>query len=156
MRESRSNVSPSLFISSTPNYASFNLSLKCFLKVTLLSRAKPRCFWESARETSILFQETLGWVNWFFYLDKITLCAGFLGSGLKSIFHLYAHRDIKLRSRFKYLADSLRFRTTEKSNVSSANNLAMELSPSNISFIHIENNGGPRMHPFGTPALIGS
>ena len=43
-----------------------------------------------------------------FFPGKITLRESFLGSGLKSIFHWYTHWEIKLRSIFKYLADSLR------------------------------------------------
>ena len=91
-----------------------------------------------------------------FFLEKITSCAGFLGSGLKSIFHWYAHWEITLRSRFKYLADSLISWTIGKSDLSSANNSAMELSPSGRSITYIKNNRGPRMDPCGTPVLIGS
>ena len=87
-----------------------------------------------------------------FFLEKITSCAGFLGSGLKSIFHWYTHWEITLRSRFKYLADSLGCWTKEKREVSSANNLAIELSPSGRPLIYIKNNSGPRMEPCGTPA----
>ena len=79
----------------------------------------------------------------------------FLGSGLKSIFHWYAHYEITLRSRFKCLADSLGSWTIEKREVSSANNLAIEFSPSGRLLIYIKNNRGPRMDPCGTPALIG-
>ena len=61
---------------------------------------------------------------------KSTSCGGVLGCGLKSIFHWYANWEIILRSRFKYLADSLRSWIIEKSDVSSANNLAREMSPS--------------------------
>ena len=89
-----------------------------------------------------------------FFLEKITSCAGFLGSGLKSIFHWHAHCKITLRSRFKYLADSLRSWTIKK--VSSANNLAIELSPSGRPLIYIKNNRGPRMDHCGTPALTGN
>ena len=91
-----------------------------------------------------------------FFLEKITSCAGFLGSGLKSIFHWYAHWEITIRSRFKYLADSLGSWTIEKREVLSANNLAVELSPLGKSLIYIKNNRGPRMDPCGTPALIGN
>ena len=60
------------------------------------------------------------------------------------------------RSRFKYLADSLRSWTTEKSDLSSANNLAMEMSPSGRSLIYIKNNRGPSRDPCVTLALMGS
>ena len=65
-----------------------------------------------------------------------------------------AHLEIMLRSRFKYLADSLRSWTLEKSDISLANNLAMELNPSGRSLTYIENNRGPRMDPCGSLALI--
>ena len=91
-----------------------------------------------------------------FFLEKITSCAGFLGFGLKRIFHWSAHRDITPRSRFKYLADSLRSWTAEKNDVSSANNLAMELSPSDRSLIYIKNNRCSRMDSCRIPAFITS
>ena len=83
----------------------------------------------------------------FFFLEKFTSCAGFLGSELKIIFHWYAIREIALSSKFKYLADSLRSWKIGKSDVSLGNNLAMELSPSARSLIHIKNNRGPGMDP---------
>ena len=59
----------------------------------------------------------------FLFLEKITSSADFSGSGLKSIFHWYDHWEITLRSKFKYLADSLGSSwTMEKGDVSSANN----------------------------------
>ena len=70
-----------------------------------------------------------------FFPGKITLRESFLGSGLKSIFHWYTHWEIKLRSIFKYLADSLRSWKKKKSDVLSANNLAMKLSSSGKSLI---------------------
>ena len=95
--------------------------------------------------------------QWFLYFYLVVKrLKRFLGSGLKSIFHWYAHWEITLRSRFKYLADSLGSWTIEKREVSSANNLAIELSPSGRSLIYIKNNRGPRMDPCGTPALIGN
>ena len=91
-----------------------------------------------------------------FFLEKITSCAGFLGSGLKIIFRWYAHWETTLRPRFKCLADSLGSWTIEKRDVSSVNNLAMELSPSGRSLIYIKNSKGLWMDLCGTPALIGS
>ena len=93
----------------------------------------------STRNFNIVVKDTrMGF--FIFFLDKITSYAGFLGSGLKSIFHWYAHWEITLRSRFKYLADSLGSWTIEKRDVSSADNLAIELSPSGRSLIYIGNN----------------
>ena len=89
-----------------------------------------------------------------FFLEKITSRPGFLGSGLKSIFQWYAHCKITLRSRFKYLADSLRPWTIKK--VSLANNLAIELSPTGRPLIYIKNNRGPMMDPCGALALTGN
>ena len=42
---------------------------------------------------------------------------------------------------------------TEKREVSSAKSLVLEDKPSAKSLIYIENNNGPRMKPWGTPAL---
>ena len=75
---------------------------------------------------------------------------------MRSIFHWFAHWEITLRSRFKYLADSLRFWKIEKSDVSLANNLAVEVTRSGRLLMYIKNNRGPTMDPCGTPALIGS
>ena len=105
---------------------------------------------------NIVVKDTrMGFFN-FFFLEKITSCAGFLGSGLKSLSYWYAHWKITLRPIFKHLADSLRSWTVEKSDISSANSLGMELSPSGRSLKYIKNKRDPRMEPCGTPALIGS
>ena len=90
-----------------------------------------------------------------FFLEKITSCTGSSGSGLKSIFHWYTHWEIVLRSRFKYLADSLESWAIEKRDVSSANNLAVELSPSGRSLIYIKKSRVPSTDPCGTPVLTG-
>ena len=90
-----------------------------------------------------------------FFLEKITSCAGFLGSGLKSIFQWYAHQEITLRSRFKYLSDSLRSWTRKKSDVSSANNLTMELSPSSRSIKYINSKNVQEWHPVSLGAARG-
>ena len=65
-------------------------------------------------------------------------------------------RKLHLDQLFKYLADSLRSRIIDKSDVSMANNLAVELSPSGRSLISFKDNKGPRIDPCGTPGLIGN
>ena len=72
-----------------------------------------------------------------FFLEKITSCAGFLGSLLKSIFYWHAHWEFILTSKFRYLADSLKSWILEKSDESSTNNSGMELSRSDRSLIYI-------------------
>ena len=42
---------------------------------------------------------------------------------------------------------------TLKRNVSSANNFVLEDKSPDKSFIQIKNNNGPRVEPWGTPAL---
>ena len=99
------------------------------------------------RNFNVVVKDTRMGFFFFFFLEKIISCSGFLGSGLKIIFHCYANWKITLRSRFKNLADSLGSKTIEKRDISSANNLEIELSPSGRSFIYIKNNRGPRMDP---------
>ena len=72
-------------------------------------------------------------VGFFFFSGENYLMRRFFRIWVKKNFHWYAHREITLRSRFKYLADSLRSWTIKKIEVLSANNLAIELSPSDRS-----------------------
>ena len=46
--------------------------------------------------------------------------------------------------------------TTEKRDVSPANNLAFDLRPSGKSLMYIRKSKGPRTEPCGTPALTSS
>ena len=62
---------------------------------------------------------------------------GFLASRLNDIFQLYVHLEIVSRSFARSLALSSLFLTTEKREVSSANNLTLDFNPSGKSLIYI-------------------
>ena len=65
-----------------------------------------------------------------FFLESNTSCASILGSEFNDICQLYAHLEIVPRSFVKSLALSPLFIITEKREVSSANNLTLDLRPS--------------------------
>ena len=56
------------------------------------------------------------------------------------------------KSSFKFCADECLLCITEKSDVSSANNLGFETKFSGNSFMYIKKSKGPRIEPRGTPA----
>ena len=79
---------------------------------------------------------------------------GLGGSGLKLIFHWNAQLLIFLKSLFKWAAEVLISRTTEKREVLSAKGLAFVDRSSERSLMQIKNNSGPSMDSWGTPASI--
>ena len=89
----------------------------------------------------------------FSFLEKITSWACLLGSGLKLIFHWKAHCFILERSLLSSKVVITETWITEKREISSAKSLVLEDKPSDKSLIYIKNNNGPRMEPWGTPAL---
>ena len=103
--------------------------------------------------TTILLKFNDGWFGLLSFLEKITSCACLLGSGLKLIFHWNAHLFIFFRSSFKFFADKVISWTTENREVSSANSLGFEIRLSKRSLVNIRRKRGPRIYPWGTPAL---
>ena len=65
-----------------------------------------------------------------FFLESNTSCASILGSEFNDSCQLYAHLEIVPRSFVKSLALSPLFIITEKREVSPANNLTLDFSPS--------------------------
>ena len=61
-------------------------------------------------------------------------------------------RELFFESLFRSIFEASTFLTTEKSEVSSANNLGFGAIFSDKSSIYIKNNIGPRIDPWGTPA----
>ena len=59
-----------------------------------------------------------------------------------------------VQSLFNSLADLVILSTTENSDVSSANNFALDAKSSNKSFMCIRKSNGPSIEPCGTPASI--
>ena len=102
-RISRQYITKSFYLTNTKKrFIQFILN-----KVSLLS--KPACelnpsafenlyFWEIRIfwETSNIVVKDTKMGFFIFFLEKISSYAGFLGSGLKSIFHSYAHWEITL------------------------------------------------------------
>ena len=109
---------------------------KYSLKFSLLSKIKPRCFSHSVWVTWELLKVRLGWTGLLSFLLIITSCACLVRSGLNIIFHWYAHLLIFLRSLLSSSVLAAMSRTTEKSDVSSANNyFALVIKPSGRSLI---------------------
>ena len=77
----------------------------------------------------------LGWINYDFFLENKTSFAIFVGSGLKDIFHWWAHLLIFSGPFLSFLAESLTFLTTENSYVSSTNSLGEQESSEGRSFM---------------------
>ena len=111
------------------------------LKFNFSSRMMPKCFCWLALCTWTLLKWIIGWVIFEFFLENNTSCAGFLGSGLNDIFHLYAHLEMMSRSFVRSLALSSLFLTTEKREVPFANNLTLDFNPSGISLIYMYRKG---------------
>ena len=60
---------------------------------------------------------------------------------------------IFFRSLFNSIVDVFISCTTENREVSSANSLALDDKPSGKSLIQIKKSNGPKIDPWGTPAL---
>ena len=110
-------------------------SFKCPLKFSLLSKIKPRCFWDSVWLTWELLKVRLGWTGLLSFLLKITSCACLVRSGLNMIFHWQAYLLTFLRSFLSSWVLAAMSQKTEKSDVSSANNFALVIKPSGRSLI---------------------
>ena len=130
-----------------------SLSLRCSWKSSLVSKIIPRCLWFVDWMTTVLLKFNDGWFGLLSFLEKISSCGYLLGSGLKLIFHWNAHLFIFFRSSFKFFADKVISWTTENREVSSANSLGFEIKLSERSLTNIKKKRGPRIDPWGTPAL---
>ena len=89
---------------------------------------------------------TFHWKNYF--------CACFEVSGLKEIFYVSGQSVTLLSSFLSCDAELFLFWTTGKSDVSFAKSFTMDEVPSIKSYMQIRINSGPRIEPYGTPALI--
>ena len=96
--------------------------------VFLLDYCKKRkCFWISDWVMLVPLNAREGWFNFRSLWEKITSFACLLIWGLKFIFHWKAQLLIFSKSSFKLIPDWFISYTTEKSEVSPANNLGFEL-----------------------------
>ena len=82
-----------------------------------------------------------------FYKKKISSCACLVGSGLKLTFRWKAHSPIFFKLLFRSIFDASAFLTTNKSDVSSANNLGFDARLSDKSLIEIKKNSGQELNP---------
>ena len=83
----------------------------------------------------------------------MTSWACLLGSGLKLIFHWKAQSLIFFKSLFSSFTEVVVSCFTEHRDVSSANSFALEDKSPDKSFMYIKNNNGPKMEPWGMPAV---
>ena len=88
------------------------------------------------------------------YICLITSLACFFGLGLSCFFHWYAQFLIISRSEFKVFWELFESMIFEKSEVSSAKILHIDIIPSGKSFIYIKDKRGPNTDPWGTPVFI--
>ena len=130
-----------------------SLSLKYSWKSSLVSKIISRCLWIADWMSSVSWKLNHGSFDLLIFLEKITFWACFLGSRLKFIFHWNVHLFIFFRSSFKFCAGKVTSWTTEKSKVSSGSSLGFETNLSEKSLINIKKKRGPKLDPWGTPAL---
>ena len=74
---------------------------------------------------------------------------------MKPIFHWKAQLFVLFNSLFKSSGTDVTLWTIDKSVVWSAKSLGLEANFSHKSFLQIRNNRGPRIKPWGAPALKG-
>ena len=118
-------------------------------------KCRPKCFWELALLSGILFKNIRGWIFLVGFLLKVTSCACFVGSGLKHIFHWKAHLFIFSGLLFRLLAVLLGTLVVENRDVSSAaKKLGLQWRLSDKSLMYIRNKSRPNIEPWGTPALL--
>ena len=125
---------------------------RCSLKSNLESKTIPRSLWDSVKLTVLWLKikhESL--VFWSFRL-KITSCPCLVRSGLKFILYWIVQVLILVKSLFNSLAELVVFSTIENSDVSSANNFALDAKSSDKSFMYIRKSNGPSLDPCGTSA----
>ena len=116
---------------------------------------RPRCFWVDFLFIRRLLKKTTGWLLTFFLREKISSLASLNTSQLNIIFHWYACWEIFDKSSLGLFKEFECCLTTEKIGVSSAKSLGLESNLLGKSFIYTKKNNGPKIDPWGTPALIG-
>ena len=107
----------------------------CKWKSYLVSNTIPRWFWEEDDLTKLWLKSNSGSLILLIFLLKITSWACLLGSGLKFSFYRKAQSLLILKSLLKSVVVELISWTTEKREVSSANNFGFEVKSSGKSLI---------------------
>ena len=75
------------------------------LKSSFESKTMPKCLWWGYFLMTLLLKATGGWELFFVFLEKITLFACLLGSGLNCNFHWKTHLLVFSKSEFNSFAD---------------------------------------------------
>ena len=101
---------------------------KFSLKLNLLSRNIPKCFWKVVCRTAFSLKNKGGWLVVCNLHEKISSCTCSVASGLKFILQWNAHSPILFTSLFRSIFETSTFSTTEKSEVSPASNLGLMLT----------------------------
>ena len=127
---------------------------KCLSNNNVSSRMIPQCSWEEVLLTWLILNIKGGCGVFFNFCLKITSYACLLMSGLKLIFHCNAQSWTLSRSSFNSFTEASTLKTAENNEVSSAKSFAPDEKSSVKSLIYIENRGGIKIDPWGTPALI--
>ena len=113
------------------------------LKSNFESRTTPNCFWWGHVVIILLLNVTGGYVHVFDFREKITLFASVFGSRLNCIFHWYAQFLTISKSEFRIFWEFLVSMIFEKSELSSAKILHIDIILSGKSFIYTKNKRGP-------------
>ena len=100
-----------------------------------------------SNRTGVLVNDNGGCFGLDCFGEKTTSCTCLFLSGLKDIFHLYAHSEIYSKSLFSLLAEMSGSFTTEKSSVSSAKSLTVEKIFSDKSLIILRKIGDLKWIP---------
>ena len=99
-----------------------NIMFRCSSKFTWLSKITPRCFWQAVCLTFVFLKLSGMWNGFLILQEKITSCACLVGSRLKLIFHLVVQSLIFSKSSLRLFAEVFKLWTSEKRDMSSANN----------------------------------
>ena len=125
-----------------------------FIKIKFTIKKHTQMFLVRTFFTGLPLKIISGWWGLFLFRENITSCACFKGSGLKLIFHWWAHASIFFKSLLISVAEVFRSRTTENKEVSLAKSFGFEDRFFAKTLIQIRNNSGPKIETWGTPAWI--
>ena len=151
-RDFLSNLNFSFRITFIRAHAFVLICSRCSCHVQSLEKIIPKCLWDVTSFICFWSIKTGGWCGSLTFLEK-SIYSDFPGLNVTS--HCFAQRFTFSRSELCCSAACMGSSTIMYRLVSSANSLIEELIFSTISLIYKRNNKGPRIEPWGTPALIG-
>ena len=109
----------------------------CPWKSSVVSKNKPKCFWDTDWVTVLLLKLSVGWVDFWSLREKITSWPCLLGSRLKLIFHWKAQLFM-FKSWYNLFDDKCLSFITEKSYLSLGNSLGFKIKLSDKSYVCIK------------------